>query len=103
VKAHLAPGMGMGHGKVHSINEYRDQAKLEGEGGTIPLVIFTRKGLRLKECSIENKIGYIGFDTFADIQRETSKITIEDQEKTGCSWATSEIQAKGQYLEKGFK
>ena len=90
----------LGHDKALSITEYRDQAKLESEDGTIPLIVFigdgvsdlpaareadvlfARRGLRLEEYCIENKIAYIAFDTFADIQKEVSKIMIEDQLKT---------------------
>jgi 2,3-diketo-5-methylthio-1-phosphopentane phosphatase len=90
----------LGHDKALSINEARDHAKLTAEDGTIPLIVFigdgvsdlpaareadvlfARKGLRLEEYCIENKIAYIGFDTFADIQREVSKIMIEDEQKT---------------------
>jgi 2,3-diketo-5-methylthio-1-phosphopentane phosphatase len=90
----------LGHDKALSINEARDHAKLTAEDGTIPLIVFigdgvsdlpaareadvlfARKGLRLEEYCIENKIAYIGFDTFADIQKEVSKIMIEDEKKT---------------------
>jgi hypothetical protein len=46
-------------------------------------VLFARKSLRLEEYCIENKIPYIGFGTFADIQVEVEKIMKEDEEKTG--------------------
>jgi 2,3-diketo-5-methylthio-1-phosphopentane phosphatase len=90
----------LGHDKAQSINEYRSAAKLESEDGTIPLIIFigdgvsdlpaareadvlfARRGLRLEEYCIEHKIAYIAFDTFADIQREVSKIMEEDERKT---------------------
>jgi hypothetical protein len=91
----------LGHDKALSINEYKKGAKLECENGTIPLIVFigdgvsdlpaareadvlfARKGLRLEEYCIENKIPYIGFDTFADIQREIIQIMKSDEEKTG--------------------
>lgn len=91
----------LGHDKALSITEAREEAELTCEDGTIPLIIFigdgvsdlpaarqadvlfARKGLRLEEYCIENKISYIGFDTFADIEREVKKIMIEDQQKTG--------------------
>jgi hypothetical protein len=91
----------LGHDKALSITEYRDQAKLESEDGTIPLIVFigdgvsdlpaareadvlfARRGLRLEEYCLENKIAYIGFDTFAEIQEEVAKTMIEDQKKTG--------------------
>lgn len=46
-------------------------------------VLFARKGLRLEEYCVENKIPYIGFDTFAGIQKEIASIMKEDEEKTG--------------------
>jgi len=90
----------LGHDKALSINEARDQAKLTAEDGTIPLIVFigdgvsdlpaareadvlfARSGLRLEEYCVENKIAYIAFDTFADIQKEVAKIMIEDERKT---------------------
>lgn len=38
--------------------------------------------MRLEEYCVENKIPYIGFDTFADIQREVKNIMEEDERKT---------------------
>ncbi|KAI9742188.1 MAG: hypothetical protein M1818_004088 [Claussenomyces sp. TS43310] len=91
----------LGHDKALSINEYRQTAKEESVSDEIPLIVFigdgvsdlpaareadvlfARKGLRLEEYCIENKIPYIGFNTFADIQVEVEKIAKEDQEKTG--------------------
>jgi 2,3-diketo-5-methylthio-1-phosphopentane phosphatase len=91
----------LGHDKALSIAEAREEAELSCEDGTIPLIVFigdgvsdlpaarqadvlfARRGLRLEEYCIEHKISYIGFDTFADIEREIKKIMIEDQEKTG--------------------
>lgn len=90
----------LGHDKALSITEAREEAKLTAEDGTIPLIVFigdgvsdlpaareadvlfARRGLRLEEYCVENKIAYIAFDTFADIQREVSKIMIEDEKKT---------------------
>ena len=90
----------MGHDKARSVQEARAQAKLECEDGTIPLIVFigdgvsdlpaarqadvlfARKGLRLEEYCIENKIAYIPFETFADIQREVVKIMKEDEDTT---------------------
>lgn len=91
----------LGHDKALSINEYKATAKKEADSGTIPLIVFigdgvsdlpaareadvlfARKGLRLEEYCIENKIAYIPFDTFADIQKEVVKIIEEDEQKTG--------------------
>jgi 2,3-diketo-5-methylthio-1-phosphopentane phosphatase len=91
----------LGHDKALSIAEAREEAELACEDGTIPLIVFigdgvsdlpaareadvlfARKGLRLEEYCIENKIPYIGFDTFADIEKEVKKIMVEDEQKTG--------------------
>ncbi|PBP15444.1 2,3-diketo-5-methylthio-1-phosphopentane phosphatase [Diplocarpon rosae] len=90
----------LGHDKALSITEARDQANLEADDGTIPLIVFigdgvsdlpaareadvlfARRGLRLEEYCIENSIPYLGFDTFADIQKEIAAIMEEDQRKT---------------------
>ncbi|TAQ83893.1 hypothetical protein B7494_g7779 [Chlorociboria aeruginascens] len=102
----------LGHDKALSITEYRTQAKLESDDGTIPLIVFigdgvsdlpaarqadvlfARRGLRLEEYCIENKIAYIGFDTFAEIQREVSKIAIEDEQMTGGSGTPSRFNPR---------
>jgi hypothetical protein len=91
----------LGHDKALSVNSARASAKEECADDEIPLIVFigdgvsdlpaareadvlfARKGLRLEEYCIENKIAYIGFDTFADIQVEVEKIRKEDEEKTG--------------------
>jgi 2,3-diketo-5-methylthio-1-phosphopentane phosphatase len=90
----------LGHDKALSITEARAEAHLTCEDGTIPLIVFigdgvsdlpaarqadvlfARRGLRLEEYCVENKIPYIPFDTFADIQKEVTKIMIEDEKKT---------------------
>ncbi|KAI9055918.1 hypothetical protein LZ554_000854 [Drepanopeziza brunnea f. sp. 'monogermtubi'] len=90
----------LGHDKALSITEAREQANLEAEDGTIPLIVFigdgvsdlpaareadvlfARRGLRLEEYCVENRIPYLGFDTFADIQKEIKMIMEEDQKKT---------------------
>jgi len=90
----------LGHDKELSIKEARADAALQCDDGTIPLIVFigdgvsdlpaareadvlfARRGLRLEEYCIENKIPYIAFDTFADIQKEVDKIRVEDEEKT---------------------
>ncbi|KAJ9665739.1 hypothetical protein H2201_004226 [Coniosporium apollinis] len=90
----------LGHDKALSINEYKDTAKLESDDGTIPMIVFigdgvsdlpaareadvlfARKGLRLEEYCLENKLAYIPFNTFSDIQREVIKIAKIDDEKT---------------------
>ncbi|KAL4783378.1 HAD-like domain-containing protein [Aspergillus varians] len=89
----------LGHDKALSVGEGR--ALAAAEDGEIPLIIFigdgvsdlaaareadvlfARKGLRLEEYCIENKIPYIGFDSFSDIRREVEAIMKEDQQKTG--------------------
>lgn len=90
----------LGHDKAKSINDYKDGARLESDDGTIPIIVFigdgvsdlpaareadvlfARRGLRLEEYCIENKLSYIPFDTFADIQREVIKLAKIDEEKT---------------------
>lgn len=90
----------LGHDKALSVQEARAEAHLKAEDGTIPLIVFigdgvsdlpaareadvlfARRGLRLEEYCVEHKIAYIPFDTFADIQREVSKIMEEDDRKT---------------------
>lgn len=90
----------LGHDKALSITEARAEASLTCDDGTIPLIVFigdgvsdlpaareadvlfARRGLRLEEYCIENKIPYFGFDTFEDVRREVEKIAKEDEEKT---------------------
>ena len=90
----------LGHDKALSVQEARADAELTCDDGTIPLIVFigdgvsdlaaareadvlfARKGLRLEEYCVENKIQYIGFDTFADIEKEIRAIMEEDQRKT---------------------
>ncbi|OLN82304.1 Pdp3-interacting factor 1-like protein 2 [Colletotrichum chlorophyti] len=91
----------LGHDKALSMADAREQAEMECEDGTIPLIVFigdgvsdlpaarqadvlfARRGLRLEEYCVENGIAYIPFDTFADIQREIQRIRDEDERKTG--------------------
>ena len=91
----------LGHDKARSITEYRASVRLESEDGTIPLIIFigdgvsdlpaarqadvlfARKGLRLEEYCIENKIAHFPFNSFGEIQIEVQKIMKEDDDKTG--------------------
>ncbi|KAK6526250.1 hypothetical protein TWF694_004857 [Orbilia ellipsospora] len=90
----------LGHDKAASIQEYKTIASSESEDGSIPLIVFVgdgvsdlpaareadvlfaRRGLRLEEYCIENKISYIPFDTFADIQKDLVRLIQEDQEST---------------------
>ncbi|KAL3473064.1 2,3-diketo-5-methylthio-1-phosphopentane phosphatase [Aspergillus californicus] len=89
-----------GHDKARSVQEGRAMVAAE-EGGQVPLIVFigdgvsdlaaareadvlfARKGLALQEYCIENKIPFIGFDSFADIKRDFESIMREDQQKTG--------------------
>ncbi|KAI1396966.1 HAD-like domain-containing protein [Hypoxylon fuscum] len=91
----------LGHDKALSVQEARKDAELTCDDGTIPLIVFigdgvsdlpaareadvlfARRGLRLEEYCVEHKITYIPFDTFADIQKEISRIRDEDEKKTG--------------------
>ncbi|RKF82320.1 Pdp3-interacting factor 1 [Golovinomyces cichoracearum] len=90
----------LGHDKALSIQEARNNAKLECEDDTIPLIIFigdgvsdlpaareadvlfARRNLRLEEYCIEHNISYIPYDTFADIQREVEILIGENEKKT---------------------
>ncbi|KAL5341454.1 2,3-diketo-5-methylthio-1-phosphopentane phosphatase [Aspergillus crustosus] len=90
----------LGHDKALSIKEGRALAA-EEDGGEIPLIVFigdgvsdlpaareadvlfARRGLRLEEYCIENKIPYFGFDSFSDIRKQVEALMKEDQEKTG--------------------
>ncbi|MCJ1308762.1 hypothetical protein MMC25_002416 [Agyrium rufum] len=91
----------LGHDKALSVQEARTMASLEcSETNTIPLIVFigdgvsdlpaarqadvlfARRGLRLEEYCIENKIAYIPFDTFADIQKEIQALMKQDEEAT---------------------
>ncbi|KAF9882389.1 2, 3-diketo-5-methylthio-1-phosphopentane phosphatase [Colletotrichum karsti] len=91
----------LGHDKALSMGVARTQAEMECEDGSIPLIVFigdgvsdlpaarqadvlfARRGLRLEEYCVENKISYIPFDTFADIQKKIEEIREEDDKKTG--------------------
>jgi 2-hydroxy-3-keto-5-methylthiopentenyl-1-phosphate phosphatase len=90
----------LGHDKELSVKEARAQALLQCEDGTVPLIVFigdgvsdlpaarqadvlfARKGLRLEEYCIENKIPYLPFDTFLDIKSEIEAIMKEDEKAT---------------------
>ncbi|KAF2137481.1 uncharacterized protein K452DRAFT_291529 [Aplosporella prunicola CBS 121167] len=90
----------LGHDKALSITQYREKAQINDDDGTIPMIIFigdgvsdlpaarqadvlfARRGLKLENYCIENKISYIPFDTFADVQREVIKIAETDEQKT---------------------
>lgn len=89
-----------GHDKAISMKEARAAAKLACENGTVPLIVFigdgvsdlpaarnadvlfARRGLRLEEYCVENKLDYVPYDTFADIQRELTSIAKADEEMT---------------------
>ena len=91
----------LGHDKALSVNKGRAEAAEACVDGEIPLIIFIgdgvsdltaareadvlfcRKGLKLEEYCLENKIPYIPFETFADVKKEVQGIMKEDQEKTG--------------------
>jgi 2,3-diketo-5-methylthio-1-phosphopentane phosphatase len=90
----------LGHDKALSITEARQEAEMQCEDGTIPLIVFigdgvsdlpaareadvlfARRGLRLEEYCLENHIAYVPFDTFADIQAKLEAIRREDEAKT---------------------
>ena len=82
------------------MKDARLAATLACPDGTIPLIVFigdgvsdlpaarqadllfARRGLRLEEYCVENKIPYIPFDTFADIQKEIEVLKEEDEKET---------------------
>ncbi|KAK9468123.1 2,3-diketo-5-methylthio-1-phosphopentane phosphatase [Lipomyces arxii] len=82
----------LGHDKSLSIKECRSQLRKHLPGGKSPLIIFcgdgvsdlpaareadvlfARAGLRLEEYCKEHNIEYIPYETFADIEREVSRI-----------------------------
>ncbi|KAK6507296.1 hypothetical protein TWF481_005741 [Arthrobotrys musiformis] len=90
----------LGHDKAASLQEFKAIASSESEDGSVPLIVFVgdgvsdlpaareadvlfaRRGLRLEEYCIENKISYLPFDTFADIQTELARLVQQDQEMT---------------------
>ncbi|KAI9843596.1 MAG: hypothetical protein M1830_007690, partial [Pleopsidium flavum] len=87
-----------GHDKGQSIAEHRDSASVNsmiplivfvGDGiSDLPAarhadVLFARKGLYLEKYCLQNKIAFIPFETFADIQTEITRILKADLEKTG--------------------
>ena len=87
-----------GHDKGLSIAEHRDSASADsgvplivfiGDGiSDLPAarhadVLFARKGLYLERYCLENKIAYIPFDSFSEIQTELQQISLDDHEKTG--------------------
>ncbi|KFY26315.1 hypothetical protein V493_04167 [Pseudogymnoascus sp. VKM F-4281 (FW-2241)] len=91
----------LGHDKARSITEYRESAQTAATTEELPMIVFigdgvsdlpaareadvlfARRGLRLEEYCVEHKIPYIGFDTFAEIQKEIESIMEEDVKKTG--------------------
>ncbi|PSN66399.1 putative 2,3-diketo-5-methylthio-1-phosphopentane phosphatase [Corynespora cassiicola Philippines] len=97
----------LGHDKAKSINDYKDSARQQSADGSVPLlvfigdgvsdlpaareadVLFARRGLRLEEYCIENNLPYIPFDTFADVQREVSKLAAKENDATEAPEQTS--------------
>lgn len=90
----------LGHDKALSMQEARQLAELEADNGTVPIIVFigdgvsdlpaareadvlfARRGLKLEEYCIDNKIKHVAFDTFADIQQKIAQIAKMDDEKT---------------------
>jgi 2-hydroxy-3-keto-5-methylthiopentenyl-1-phosphate phosphatase len=82
----------LGHDKAISILEYRTEMATQSSDGSVPLIIFlgdgvsdlaaaqqadvlfARRGLQLEQYCIDNRIPYVPFDTFFDIQREVTRI-----------------------------
>jgi 2-hydroxy-3-keto-5-methylthiopentenyl-1-phosphate phosphatase len=111
----------LGHDKAASIQEYRTIASSESEDGSVPLVVFVgdgvsdlaaareadvlfaRRGLRLEEYCIENKITHIAFDTFKDIQKEIAKIMKEDTKKTHGAGKPTHYNPRANFWRKTMK
>lgn len=90
-----------GHDKARSVDEGRAETQALCSPDEMPLIVFigdgvsdlaaasqadvlfARRGLRLEQHCQEHGIGYIPFDSFADIKKELEKIAREDQVKTG--------------------
>ncbi|BFZ58111.1 hypothetical protein PYCC9005_005170 [Savitreella phatthalungensis] len=94
----------LGHDKAASIQAFKGDSAILDEGELPPLIVFigdgvsdlpaareadilfARRGLRLEEYCIENKIPYIPFDSFASIKKEIQRLAAEDkkaEEETG--------------------
>ncbi|KAI1641274.1 2,3-diketo-5-methylthio-1-phosphopentane phosphatase [Biscogniauxia mediterranea] len=94
----------LGHDKAQSITEARREAEEacdDDDGSSVPLIVFigdgvsdlpaareadvlfARRGLRLEEYCREHGIGYVPFDTFADVRRGIERIRAEDEAATG--------------------
>ena len=91
----------LGHDKALSMTEARQDANTAAAHNEVPLIVFigdgvsdlpaareadvlfARRGLRLEEYCVENKIAYLPFDTFADIQIEIERIMAHDARQTG--------------------
>lgn len=94
----------LGHDKAASIQAFKNDSALLEEDELPPLIVFigdgvsdlpaareadilfARRGLRLEEYCIENKIPYIPFDSFASIKKEIQRLAAEDkkvEEETG--------------------
>ncbi|KAI5793093.1 HAD-like domain-containing protein [Geopyxis carbonaria] len=111
----------LGHDKAASIQEYRTIASSESEDGSVPLVVFVgdgvsdlaaareadvlfaRRGLRLEEYCIENKIAHIPFDTFKDIQKEIINIMKEDTKKTAGAGKPMHYNPRANFWRKAIK
>jgi 2,3-diketo-5-methylthio-1-phosphopentane phosphatase len=111
----------LGHDKAASIQEYRTIASSESEDGSCPLIIFigdgvsdlaasreadvlfARRGLKLEEYCRDNRIAYIAFDTFADIQKEIIKIMREDQNITHGYGKPVKYNPRGNFWRKAIK
>lgn len=96
----LHPSSDLGHDKAQSLQDYKATAAMESDNGTVPMIVFigdgvsdlpaaresdvlfARRGLALEKYCVDNKIEYIPFDTFADIQKEVIKLAKIDQQKT---------------------
>lgn len=90
----------LGHDKAASIQAFKTDSAVLDEDELPPLIVFigdgvsdlpaareadilfARRGLRLEEYCIENKITYIAFDSFASIKKEIQRLAAEDKQET---------------------
>lgn len=90
----------LGHDKAASIQAFKTDSAVLDEDELPPLIVFigdgvsdlpaareadilfARRGLRLEEYCIENKITYIPFDSFASIKKEIQRLAAEDKKET---------------------
>jgi 2,3-diketo-5-methylthio-1-phosphopentane phosphatase len=89
----------LGHDKAASVQAFKTDSATLGEDELPPLIVFigdgvsdlpaareadilfARRGLRLEEYCIENKIEYQPFDSFSSIKKEIKRLALEDKQQ----------------------